>query len=75
MTMLVVTHELDFARKVADRVLMFDHGIIIEEGAPEAFFTQAKEERTRRFLSQITWDEPALSPVEPERQKQGEKRI
>ena len=53
MTMVVVTHELGFARDVADRVLFMDEGRVIESADPEAFFTQAREERTRRFLSQI----------------------
>ena len=56
MTMLVVTHEIHFAERVADRVLMFEEGIIIEEGQPHEIFTQAKEERTRRFLSQMEWE-------------------
>jgi general L-amino acid transport system ATP-binding protein len=53
MTMVVVTHELGFARDVADRVLFMDGGRVIESADPETFFTQAREERTRRFLSQI----------------------
>jgi general L-amino acid transport system ATP-binding protein len=55
MTMLVVTHEMGFAREVADRVLFFDQGRIVEEGLPEAFFDMeaAHHERTRMFLSQI----------------------
>ena len=53
MTMVVVTHELGFARDVADRVLFMDQGSVIESADPETFFTQAQEERTRRFLSQI----------------------
>jgi ABC-type polar amino acid transport system ATPase subunit len=53
MTMIVVTHEMGFAREVADRVLMMDDGVIIEEGTPEHFFTAPTEERTRQFLSKI----------------------
>ena len=53
MTMVVVTHELGFAREVADRVVFMDGGRVIESADPETFFTQAREERTRRFLSQI----------------------
>ncbi|HEU5213759.1 MAG TPA: amino acid ABC transporter ATP-binding protein [Gaiellaceae bacterium] len=53
MTMIVVTHEMGFAREVADRVLMMDDGMIIEEGTPEHFFTAPAEERTRQFLSKI----------------------
>lgn len=53
MTMIVVTHEMGFARRVADRVIFMDAGIIIEEGAPESFFKQPKNERTKAFLSKI----------------------
>ncbi|SDF62434.1 amino acid ABC transporter ATP-binding protein [Sporolituus thermophilus] len=53
MTMVVVTHEMGFAREVGDRVIFMDEGRIIEEGAPEELFTNAKEERTRSFLSKI----------------------
>ena len=53
MTMIVVTHEMGFARNVADRFLFFDEGKIIEEGTPDHFFKKPKEERTKLFLSQI----------------------
>ena len=53
MTMIVITHEMGFAREVADRFLFFDEGQIIEEGTPEHFFTDPREERTKLFLSQI----------------------
>jgi ABC-type polar amino acid transport system ATPase subunit len=53
MTMLVVTHEMGFARKVAHRVIFMDEGRIVEEGNPQSFFAQPKEERTRTFLSKI----------------------
>ncbi|NNC73896.1 MAG: amino acid ABC transporter ATP-binding protein [Acidimicrobiia bacterium] len=53
MTMLVVTHEMGFAREVADRVLFFDYGTIVEEGTPEHFFTNPQHDRTKLFLSQI----------------------
>jgi general L-amino acid transport system ATP-binding protein len=53
MTMIVVTHEMGFAREVADRVLFFDYGIIVEEGTPEHFFTNPQHDRTKLFLSQI----------------------
>jgi len=53
MTMIVVTHELGFAREVADRVLFMDNGTVVESSDPETFFSAAKEERSRRFLSQI----------------------
>jgi general L-amino acid transport system ATP-binding protein len=53
MTMIVITHEMGFAREVADRIIFFDEGDIVEEGPPDTFFTHAKEERTKLFLSQI----------------------
>jgi general L-amino acid transport system ATP-binding protein len=53
MTMLVVTHEMGFARAVADRVIFMDHGRIVEDAAPEPFFSHPKSERLRQFLSQI----------------------
>jgi polar amino acid transport system ATP-binding protein len=53
MTMIVVTHEMGFAREAADRVAMMDDGRIVEEGRPEEFFVGPKEERTRQFLSKI----------------------
>jgi polar amino acid transport system ATP-binding protein len=55
MTMIVVTHEMQFAEKVADRVVMFDDGVVVEEGPPERVFTKADHERTRRFLNQLQW--------------------
>ena len=53
MTMLVVTHEMGFAREVGDRIIFMDNGKIVEEGTPEEIFTNPKHERTRRFLSMI----------------------
>ncbi|NCF78506.1 MAG: ATP-binding cassette domain-containing protein [Alphaproteobacteria bacterium] len=53
MTMLCVTHEMGFARQVADRVIFMDEGEIIEENAPEAFFSNPENERTQLFLSQV----------------------
>ena len=53
MTMLVVTHEMGFARDVADRVIFMDNGYIQEEGSPEDIFTHPKNERTREFLSRV----------------------
>ena len=52
-TMIVITHEMGFAREVADRFLFFDDGLIVEEGTPEHFFENPQEERTKLFLSQI----------------------
>src|ERR687895_8324 len=53
MTMIVITHEIGFAKEVADRVAFFDEGRIVEEGPPEELFSHPKEERTQRFLDQI----------------------
>lgn len=53
LTMLVVTHEMGFAREVADRVVFMDQGVMAEEGAPEKIFNAPKEERTREFLKRI----------------------
>ena len=53
MTMVVVTHEMGFAREVADRVLFMDQGKLVEEGTPEHFFTAPQEERTKAFLRQV----------------------
>ncbi|BBI64996.1 hypothetical protein HSBAA_63020 [Vreelandella sulfidaeris] len=53
MTMICVTHEMGFAKKVADRVIFMDQGQIIEENAPEPFFNNPQSERTQLFLSQI----------------------
>ena len=52
MTMLVVTHEMGFAREVADRILFFDEGMIVEDAAPTEFFDNPKHERTKLFISQ-----------------------
>ena len=56
MTMIVVTHEMGFARKVANRVIFMDAGEIVEENDPESFFSNPKNERTKLFLSQILND-------------------
>ena len=56
MTMLVVTHEMQFGERVADRVVMFDEGVILEEGPPDKIFQRADNERTRRFLNQLHWE-------------------
>ncbi|MBD0261788.1 MAG: amino acid ABC transporter ATP-binding protein [Tolypothrix sp. Co-bin9] len=53
MTMVVVSHEVGFARQVADRVILMDSGMIVEEASPTAFFQNPQQERTRKFLSQI----------------------
>ena len=53
MTMVCVTHEVGFAREVADRVVFMDEGMVVEIATPEAFFNHPQEERTKKFLSQI----------------------
>ena len=53
MTMLVVTHEMGFARAVADRMFFFDHGMVVESGTPHDIFHNPQEDRTKEFLSQI----------------------
>ena len=53
MTMIIVTHEIGFAREVADRVIFMDDGVICEEGAPEEVIDHPKEERTKSFLNKI----------------------
>jgi ABC-type polar amino acid transport system ATPase subunit len=53
MTMIVVTHEMGFARDVADRVIFMDKGVIVEQGSPQQIFDAAQNERTRNFLGMI----------------------
>ena len=53
MTMLCITHEMGFAREVADRVIFMDHGVILEEASPDEFFKNPQHERTRAFLKEI----------------------
>ncbi len=53
MTMVVVTHEINFAKEVADRVLFMDEGKVVETSTPQSFFNNAKEERSKRFLNQM----------------------
>jgi glutamate/aspartate transport system ATP-binding protein len=53
MTMMVVTHEMGFARKVADRILFMDHGRIVEDTPKEEFFSAPRSERAREFLARI----------------------
>ena len=59
MTMVIVTHEMGFARDVADRILFIDQGVISEQGTPEEFFSRSKNERTRQFLGRILTEENA----------------
>jgi polar amino acid transport system ATP-binding protein len=53
MTMLVVTHEMGFAREVADQVLFMDEGVIVEQGPPKQLIDKPRHERTKRFLGQV----------------------
>ena len=53
MTCMLVTHEMNFAREVADHIYFTDRGVIVEHGPPATFFTAATDERTQRFLSQV----------------------
>ena len=57
-TMIIVTHEMNFAREVADRVYFMDGGVVVEQGTPDEIFFCAKEERTRNFLSRFVSLEP-----------------
>jgi polar amino acid transport system ATP-binding protein len=51
--MLLVTHEMDFARRISDRICFFDQGRILEQGPPEEIFSSPKEQRTREFLHAV----------------------
>jgi polar amino acid transport system ATP-binding protein len=53
MTMLVATHEMSFARDVADRVVFMDGGVIVEDGSPESVLTAPRQQRTQQFLSRL----------------------
>ncbi len=64
MTMMVVTHEMTFAREVADRVVFMDAGVIIEEGTPNQVITTPRHDRTRHFLSRLL--DPAMAEVQDE---------
>ena len=55
MTMLVVTHEMNFARNVATKVMFMDKGVVVEENTPQAFFEAPRKERTRQFLGMMNW--------------------
>ena len=53
MTMVIVTHEMGFAREVADRVLFIDGGVVLEQGTPQELFGAPKQERTKNFLAKV----------------------
>ena len=59
MTMIVVSHEMGFARRAADRVYMFDEGVVVEAGPPDEMFTNPSHERTKGFLNQLSWHDDA----------------
>jgi polar amino acid transport system ATP-binding protein len=67
MTMMVVTHEMSFAREVADRVVFMDGGVIVEDGAPAQVIGNPSHERTRHFLSRLL--DPAMAEVEEDVEK------
>jgi ABC-type polar amino acid transport system ATPase subunit len=71
MTMVIVTHEMNFARKVADRAIFLDDGSIAEQGDPETMLTAPKTERLSRFLNTIFWGEGRVVP-QPEEKGIGE---
>ena len=56
MTMIIVTHEMEFAKAVADRVLFLDEGQIVEEGKPEEFFSAPKSDRAKQFLNSFHYE-------------------
>lgn len=53
-TMIIVTHEMNFAREISDRIIFMDNGVVVEEGTPNNIFVEQKEERTRQFLKRMT---------------------
>ncbi len=53
MTMVIVTHEMNFAKEVADRIIFMDEGVIVEEGTPEEVFENTKAVRTKAFIRQV----------------------
>jgi polar amino acid transport system ATP-binding protein len=66
MTMVVVTHEMDFAKRVADWVAVFDRGRVIEQGPPKQIFEAATVQRTREFLSHLGWHGESIAEVKEE---------
>ncbi|MET1029946.1 amino acid ABC transporter ATP-binding protein [Domibacillus tundrae] len=65
-TMIIVTHEMNFARDVSDHVLFMDDGVIVEEGTPDEIFTQPKQERTKRFLRRLSGEPDASLFTQPQ---------
>jgi polar amino acid transport system ATP-binding protein len=66
-TMIVVTHEMGFAREVADRVVFMDQGVVVEEGAPDQVLLNPREERTRSFLRRVKQQAEAEAQHDEER--------
>jgi polar amino acid transport system ATP-binding protein len=64
-TMVTVTHEMAFAKAVADRIILLDQGKIVEEGTPEAFFDHPKTERAKQFLHTFTYDKISKNQAMP----------
>jgi polar amino acid transport system ATP-binding protein len=60
MTMVIVTHEMSFARRVADRVVFLDGGVIVEAGSPREILTHPRTERLHRFLNVLLWGEDGV---------------
>ena len=56
MTMVIVTHEMEFAKAVADRILFMDQGVIVEESRPEEFFTSPRTDRAKQFLNTFHYE-------------------
>jgi polar amino acid transport system ATP-binding protein len=60
MTMVIVSHEMLFAREVADRIVFMDEGLIVEEGSPQAMFTAPRTERLRTYLRRFAYNEAVV---------------
>ena len=73
-TMVIVTHEMAFARLVADRVVFVDGGVIVEQGTPEQIFDTPQSERLQKFLSLVFWGEGQATPVEPKQLLDGNEK-
>ena len=65
MTMVIVSHEMMFAREVADRIIFMDEGLVVEEGSPEAIFTSPRTERLRTYLRRFAYNEAVVISAAP----------
>jgi ABC-type polar amino acid transport system ATPase subunit len=65
MTMVIVSHEMLFAREVADRIVFMDEGLIVEEGSPQAMFTSPRTERLRTYLRRFAYNEAIVMSAAP----------